>query len=264
MRNLTVSYYGLRRVRDLKCLVSARDFDEVHQIIQGRADIIDLKNPDEGSLGAGDPLLIFETCQLVKGTPNIEVSAAIGDVPHLPGTISLAAIGTAMLGADYVKVGLYGPKTIIEANHLMTYVVNSIENLGLQSKIVCAGYADAERVGAVNPMEIPEIAQVAGADVAMLDTAVKDGKRLFHFLSFEELQEFKNCAHDYGLQVALAGNLDLTDISVLWQIEPDIIGVRSVVCEKGDRRKGRVTKTLVEKFVRTVRDLNPTIKRFTL
>ncbi|MFX0202913.1 MAG: (5-formylfuran-3-yl)methyl phosphate synthase, partial [Candidatus Hodarchaeota archaeon] len=94
----------------MKCLVSARDFDEVHQIIQGRADIIDLKNPDEGSLGAGDPLLIFETCQLVKGTPNIEVSAAIGDVPHLPGTISLAAIGTAMLGVDYVKVGLYGPK----------------------------------------------------------------------------------------------------------------------------------------------------------
>jgi len=180
----------------MKCLVSARDFDEVHQIIQGRADIIDLKNPDEGSLGAGDPQLIFETSQLVKGTPEIEVSAAIGDVPYLPGTVSLAAIGTAMLGVDYVKVGLYGPKTIIEANHLMTYVVNSIENLGLQSKIVCAGYADAERVGAVNPMEIPEIAQVAGADVAMLDTAVKDGKRLFHFLSFKELQEFVRAVRD--------------------------------------------------------------------
>ncbi|MFQ6124849.1 MAG: (5-formylfuran-3-yl)methyl phosphate synthase [Candidatus Heimdallarchaeota archaeon] len=248
----------------MKCLVSARDFDEVHQIIQGRADIIDLKNPEEGSLGAGDPHLILETCHLVKGTAEIEISAAIGDVPHLPGTVSLAAIGTAMLGVDYVKIGLYGSKTISDATHLMTYIVNSIANVGLQSKIVCAGYADAKRVGTVNPMEIPEITQVAGADVAMLDTAIKDGKRLFHFLSYEKLQEFTNCAHDYGLQVALAGNLNLTDISVLRQIGPDIIGVRSAVCERGDRRKGRVTKTLVEQFVRTVRNSNPTIEQFTL
>ena len=36
----------------MKCLVSARNLDEVHTIIQGGADIIDLKNPKEGSLGA--------------------------------------------------------------------------------------------------------------------------------------------------------------------------------------------------------------------
>lgn len=140
----------------MKCLVSAKDFSEVQTIIQGEADIIDLKNPEEGSLGAGDPELILKTCELLKNDENMEVSAAIGDVPHLPGTIALAAVGTAMLGANYVKVGLYGSKTPAEALDLMTRVVNSIKGLGLHSKVVAAGYADASRVRAVPPMEIPE------------------------------------------------------------------------------------------------------------
>lgn len=240
----------------MKCLVSARDLDEVYTILEGRADIIDLKNPEEGSLGAGDPNLIYKTCNLLKENTQVEVSAAIGDVPYLPGTIALAAIGTATLGADYVKVGLHGTKNTAEALDLMSRVVNSIENLGLQSQIVCAGYADAHRVGAIDPLKIPEVAQITGSNVAMLDTAVKDGMRLFDFLSPEKLQEFTDQAHDYGLQVALAGKLILEDIPILHQIGCDIIGVRSVVCEKGDRRKGRVTKELVEQLVKMVQTPN--------
>jgi len=236
----------------MKCLVSARDLDEVHTIIEGRADIIDLKNPEEGSLGAGDPDLIFKTCKLMKENVKVEISAAIGDVPYLPGTIALAAIGTAMLGVDYVKVGLHGTKNTAEAIDLMSHVVNSIENLGLQSQIVCAGYADAHRVGAVDPLKIPEVAQSTGTNVAMLDTAVKDGTRLFDFLNPEKLREFTDQSHDYGLQVALAGNLRLEDIPILQQIGCDIIGVRSVVCEQGDRRRGKVSKELVEQLVKMV------------
>ncbi len=240
----------------MKCLVSAKDFSEVQTIIQGEADIIDLKNPEEGSLGAGDPELILKTCELLKNDENMEVSAAIGDVPHLPGIIALAAVGTAMLGANYVKVGLYGSKTPAEALDLMTRVVNSIKGLGLHSKVVAAGYADASRVGAVLPMEIPEIAHLSGADVAMLDTAVKDGKRLFHFLRSEDLTKFTDLAHDYGLDVALAGSLRLEDIPVLSQIGADIIGVRGIICEKGDRQKGNVTKALVQNLVRAVKNPN--------
>ena len=49
--------------------------------------------------------------------------------------------------------------------------------------MVAAGYADAQRIGAIDPLLIPEIAHKAQVDVAMLDTATKDGKNLFDYLT---------------------------------------------------------------------------------
>ena len=39
-------------------------------------------------------------------------------------------------------------------------------------------------------MEIPKVAKDAGCDLAMLDTAVKDGHTLFDYLSIEDLEKF--------------------------------------------------------------------------
>ena len=60
-------------------------------------------------MGANYPWVIK---QIRAITPrNIEVSCTLGEVPNLPGSISLAALGAASLGVDYIKVGLYGLKT---------------------------------------------------------------------------------------------------------------------------------------------------------
>ena len=72
-------------------------------------------------------------------------------------------------------------------------------------KIAVAGYADAEKIGAINPLLIPEIAHKAQVDVAMLDTSVKDGKNLFDHLTREQLKKFVDSAHGFGLEAALAG-----------------------------------------------------------
>ena len=83
--------------------------EEASEAIAGGADIIDVKNPQEGALGANFPWVIKQIREIAP--KNIQVSCAIGDVPNLPGSISLAAFGAASLGVDYVKVGLYGFKT---------------------------------------------------------------------------------------------------------------------------------------------------------
>ncbi len=77
-------------------------------------------------------------------------------------------------------------------------------------KIAVAGYADAEKIGAINPLLIPEIAHKAQVDVAMLDTSVKDGKNLFDHLTIEQLKKFVDLAHSFGLEAALAGSLEKT------------------------------------------------------
>ena len=82
----------------LKLLVSVVNKAEALYSINGGADILDVKNPKEGSLGANFPRVIKEVKEV---TPkNLELSATIGDLPNLPGTASLAALGAAVSGVD--------------------------------------------------------------------------------------------------------------------------------------------------------------------
>ena len=91
-------------------LISPINHEEALESIKGGADIVDVKNPKEGSLGANFPWVIKEIREL---TPEDKlVSATLGDVPYKPGTVSLAAMGAHVSGADYIKVGLYGTKTM--------------------------------------------------------------------------------------------------------------------------------------------------------
>ena len=90
----------------MKLLISPTDVEEAVVAVDGGADIIDVKNPKEGSLGAGFPWTIRDIKQIVPS--NKELSCAIGDVPFLPATVSLAAVGVTTIGVDYIKVGLYG------------------------------------------------------------------------------------------------------------------------------------------------------------
>ena len=228
-------------------LVSPKDINEAVEAINGGADIIDVKNPPEGSLGANFPWVIKETREI---TPkNLLVSAAIGDVPYKPGTIALAALGAAMSGADYIKVGLYGTKSYSEAVDLMEKVVKAVKGIDENKIVVAAGYADAYRVGAVEPLIIPKIARDAGCDVAMLDTAVKDGKTLFDHLNEKLLAEFVEESHSYNLKCALAGSIKKEEIPLLKDINCDIVGVRGAACTKGDRNNGTIKSELVKELV---------------
>src|SRR3989337_2390346 len=104
----------------MKLLVSVTNKKEAVAAIEGGTHIIDVKNPLEGSLGANFPRVIRQVKQIAQN--HVEVSATIGDMPNLPGTASLAALGAVVSGAQYVKVGLFGVKTSIEATMLMKEV----------------------------------------------------------------------------------------------------------------------------------------------
>ncbi|MDK2790001.1 MAG: (5-formylfuran-3-yl)methyl phosphate synthase [Methanothermococcus sp.] len=233
-------------------LVSPKDVNEAIEAIEGGADIIDVKNPPEGSLGANFPWVIK---QIKEVTPeNRLVSATIGDVPYKPGTASLAALGACVSGADYIKVGLYGTKSYSQSLDLMEKVTKAVKDFDEKKIVVAAGYADAYRVGAVDPLVIPKIARDAGCDVAMLDTAVKDGKTLFDHLNEKLLEEFINETHAYGMKCALAGSIKKEEIPILKDIGCDIVGVRGAACTKGDRNEGRIQRNLVNELVKLCRD----------
>jgi (5-formylfuran-3-yl)methyl phosphate synthase len=230
----------------LLLLISPINTDEALEAIEGRADIIDVKNPKEGSLGANFPWVIRNIRNITpKG---IHVSATLGDVPYKPGTVSLAAAGAVVSGADYIKVGLYGTKNYDEALEVMENVVKSVKELDKNALVVASGYADAHRVGAVDPMEIPRVAADSGADLAMVDTAVKDGKTLFDFMDVDKLQKFNDMIHDHGLKSALAGSVKKDQLKTLYKIGCDVVGIRGAACTGGDRNKGSIHHTAVHEL----------------
>lgn len=227
-------------------LISPINAEEALESIEGGADIVDVKNPKEGSLGANFPWVIKNIREI---TPEgMHVSATLGDVPYKPGTVSLAAAGAVVSGADYIKVGLYGTKNYDEAVDVMENVVKSVREFDEDALIVASGYADAHRVGAVDPMEIPRVANDAGADLAMVDTAVKDGKTLFDFMDVEKLQKFNDTIHDYGLKSALAGSVKKDQLKLLHDIGCDVVGIRGAACTGGDRNNGSIHRTAVKEL----------------
>ena len=216
--------------------------DEARAAVRGHADIIDVKNPREGSLGANFPWVI----RRIKEEVSVPVSATIGDFDFKPGTAALAALGAAVSGAEYIKVGLFGIKTAEQAIELLKAVVKAVKEFDGGKKVVSAFYSDYSRIGSVSPFELPRIASEVDIDVAMVDTAIKDGRSTFEFLSENELKRFVADAHEFGLETAIAGSLKFEDIPAVKRINPDIIGVRGMLC--GGDRNGRIKEELVRRL----------------
>jgi (5-formylfuran-3-yl)methyl phosphate synthase len=235
----------------LKLLISPINEVEAKEAIAGGADIIDVKNPLEGALGANYPWVIRNIKQL---TPKpVEVSCTIGDVPNLPGTISLAALGAASLGLEYIKIGLFGVKTVEEAVFLLKQVNKAAKDFNPRIKVVAAGYADAKKIGSIDPTFIPEIAHQAFVDIVMLDTATKDGSNLFTYQTKKQLTTFIDSARSFGLQTALAGSLRKQDLSVVLDLGADIAGLRGAACTGSDRNNGHITRELVTELVAAIK-----------
>ena len=228
----------------MQLLVSPGDIEEARRSLS--ADIIDVKKPSEGSLGANFPWVIRE----IKALSPKPLSAAIGDFDYKPGGASLAASGAAYAGADYIKVGLMfdGPD---KADDLIRAVVRAVKEDFPTKKVVIAAYSDYERLETISPFEMAPIAARGGADFAMIDTGIKDRKSTFEFMNEQELTRFTEKNRKLGIGTALAGALKFEDIPVLKRIAPDIIGVRGMVC--GGDRATAIREDLVNKVLGLVR-----------
>ncbi|BBL68700.1 (5-formylfuran-3-yl)methyl phosphate synthase [Methanoculleus chikugoensis] len=229
----------------MQLLVSPSSIEEARSSLS--ADIIDVKKPSEGSLGANFPWIIRGIKEIAGKKP---VSAAIGDNEYKPGTAALSAYGAAHAGADYIKVGLMfdgddRAREVIEA------VTTAVKREFPEKYVVIAAYADFARMGTIPPFAISSLVADAGADIAMIDTGIKDGKSLFEFMDKETLDQFTARNRELGLQTALAGSLKFEDLDALKRIDPEIIGVRGMVC--GGDRSTAVRAELVEKAMMMLR-----------
>ena len=83
-------------------LISVRSADEARIALAGGADVIDVKEPSRGALGAATPFVWDEVREVVAGCR--PVSVALGEL--LDDEIDELAAATA--GCEFAKIGLAG------------------------------------------------------------------------------------------------------------------------------------------------------------
>ncbi len=203
-----------------RLLVSVTDLKEARLAAAAGVDLIDLKNPAAGALGALPPESIREVTQALPGHP---FSATIGDLPLMPGIIAEAVTTVAATGVDYIKIGLF-PGGDPDATLAALFP--------LAESYALIGVLFADR-----PLALPLIDTLAGAGFAgvMLDTANKHQGSLTELRPLDFLERFIRHARSFGLLTGLAGSLRLEDIPVLSVLEPDYLGFRGALCRAGKR-----------------------------
>jgi hypothetical protein len=172
------------------------------------------------------------------------VSAALGDGPFTPALAAALAGAAAASGAAFVKLGLRETSLAMATESFRAARARVPGGV----HVVLAGFADFARAGAPRPLDLPALAVAAGAQGCLLDTAVKDGRGLFHWLDEAELTAFVEACRARGLLSAVAGSLRAEDLERLAPIGPDLVGVRGAACV-GDRVGGRVDAERVRALV---------------
>ena len=208
-----------------KLLVSVTNMHEAEMAISGGADIIDIKNPAAGALGA---LPLEETRHIVQGIHGRKlVSATIGDIAMDANRLMSEIERTLATDVDIVKIGIFDAD-----QHSGCIEVEAIRAETLKGiNIVAVLFADQQP-----DFKVISQLEKAGFFGVMLDTSQKDGNNLLDYISLVALQRFINDAKLSKLRVGLAGSLKLEHIQTLTSLEPDYLGFRGALCEKSHRQ----------------------------
>lgn len=205
-----------------KLLASVVSLPEAHLAFEGGADLIDLKNPAEGALGALPLATVREVVAELRGKRPL--SATAGDLPMQAETVRDAVRALAATGVDYVKIGFFPGgdwRGVLES-------LGGVAKRG--ARLIAVLFAD----DAPDFDWIKTIAQAGFAGV-MLDTRDKTAGSLRDVLATEDLRAFLDAAHAHGLLRGLAGSLREADIAPLLILQPDYLGFRGALCASNTR-----------------------------
>jgi uncharacterized protein (UPF0264 family) len=205
-----------------RMLASVNSLAEAKRVYQAGVDIIDLKQPSAGALGA----LPLETVTQIRAwcAGKIPVSATVGDLPMEPGLIGDAVEAMAATGVDYIKVGFF------PGGDWFGVVRKLAEMTQKQYAVIAVLFADT----CPDPAFAATFRQ-AGLAGVMLDTMDKSRGSLTEILPFSTIQGFAEEAQNHHLLCGLAGSLRLQDIPQLLRCRPDYLGFRGALCRHHTR-----------------------------
>jgi uncharacterized protein (UPF0264 family) len=209
-----------------KWLASVQSLTEAETLLEVLPDILDMKNPSQGALGALSVATVSEIVNVINR--RCQTSATIGDLPMQAELIKPSMIAMASSGVDYVKVGLFADDNLQQC---IIELADTIKKLS--TPVIAVIFAD------IPPeQDCLHLLKICGFDGVMVDTAIKNGQHLLDHWDLFKLEEFVKAAKKQGLLCGLAGAIRYQDIETLAPLSADYLGFRSALCLEHKRTSG--------------------------
>lgn len=213
-------------------LISVKNVEEAWLALQAKADVIDLKDPSIGALGALDLHETERILQAVGGRALL--SAAVGE-QQVSADQLLQDIGIrAKLNVPIIKIAV---SELIYTPHFFSELTKVI-NTG--TKMVAVFFADE----AID-FNLLGLLQKNGFYGAMLDTKLKQFS-LPELQSKNTINRFVELCRFYGLKSGLSGSLKPQHIESLVRFNSSYIGFRGGVCENFQRKSALSLPRVIE------------------
>lgn len=214
-------------------LASVNCLREALLALQANVDIIDLKQPSQGALGALPIESVRDIVHAVDGRKRL--SATVGDLPMQPEIVVKAVAEMAQTGVDYIKIGFFpGGDWLAVITALQPQVQQGL-------RLIAVLFADV-------PFDVKIVTALAAAGFTgvMLDTMDKSQGSLLTVLPQERLAAFVAAAKAHDLLCGLAGSLRKEHITALLPLQADYLGFRGALCRERQRTAQLDDRALAE------------------
>jgi uncharacterized protein (UPF0264 family) len=206
-----------------RLLVSVRSAAEAQIALEAGADLIDLKEPSAGALGAVSRATAAEVVRTIGR--RVDLSMALGELLDRPRL-------EVPDGIRWAKLGLAGCAAHDDWRRLWAEAARAPAG---RYGLVAVVYADFEACGAPPPEVVLCAAVEVGAGAVLVDTAVKNGRGLLDWWTIDAVRRLAADAHSRGMLAVAGGSLTLETVPQVADCGVDYVAVRGAACE-GDRR----------------------------
>jgi uncharacterized protein (UPF0264 family) len=209
----------------VRLLVSVRDAPEALAAAAAGADLVDLKEPLNGALGALPPERIAQIVAVLRARhPGVRISATIGDLAADLGDRIVARVRrVAACGVDDIKVGVWPAAPVLGIALLDALAA-------CRESVVPVLVADH----GIAPEWVQHALALQAFPALMVDTAEKGRGSVLQRLPGSMLAGFVSAVRSRGCLAGVAGSLRLEDGPALRELAPDFAGFRGAVT-RGDR-----------------------------
>ena len=229
-----------------KLVISVRSRDEALVALSAGADVIDVKEPSRGSLGAAEPATLAAVVCCVAG--RAPVSAALGELLDvIDSELSESAAANIPAELLFAKFGLAGCGKHVDWQQRWEQALGQFPQGVAAVGVV---YADWQAALAPPPAQVIAAAGRLGCRVVLVDTFAKDGRGLLDLWTLQEVNMHVEACREHGLQSALAGSLRTETLRQVLPLAPDYVAIRGAACD--GHRGGSLSASKVRQLAEVV------------
>ena len=225
-------------------LISVRNCTEASIALASGVDVLDIKEPERGSLGMPDIATVKDILNVLPKSQC--VSLALGELNqfHNPVAEPFLDFLSHDQRINFVKLGLARMNTVSGWQQRWACVFEALPNSIVPVAVI---YADQKHSGSPKPMEIVKHAKRLNCGAVLVDTFNKTMGNVFSHCDVHQLVDIRNCVIDQGMKFVLAGSVDVDCLASAVDLRPNLIGVRGAVCQLGIRQ-AQLSATAIGEF----------------